>query len=314
MLVPDIIFCTDSEGGISKNGKIPWKSSIDMTFFKMITDSVYVKGKSNLLIMGKNTYASMPAKMWLTGNRTSLVVSRMTTNLESLYDLDFSKYGKVFIAGGVDIYNIALTKPFGKIYHSCLSANYSCDNKIDMKLVEDVPIRVSLKKDDLTIMIRSKEELTYDLSDNLPTSLEQGYNKIIVMGKEEYEKSTAQPSDTLINVETVIKTLNEMNEKRTTKLESDNEDIYHIYHQNGFGFHFIRSLTGLKLTIILPAYAISMVDILLKTYFHFAEKVAAELGIEVIEVALFVSHLVDDSNSDMNFKQKLAKLVDPCAE
>jgi dihydrofolate reductase len=314
MLVPDIIFCTDSEGGISKNGKIPWKSATDMSFFKMITNSVYVKGKSNLLIMGKNTYASMPATMWLSGNRTSLVVSRLTTTLESIYDLDFSKYGKVFIVGGADIYNIALTKPFGKIYHSSLSANYSCDNKINMSLVDDVPVRVKLVKDDLTIMVRSKEELTYDLSDNLPTSLEEGYNKVVVMTKEDYQQSISKPLDTLITAESVIKTMKEITEKRTNPLDSNNEDIYHIYHQNGFGFHFIRSLTDLKLSIILPAYNLSMVHVLMKTYYHLTEQIATELGIEVLEVALFVSHLVDDSNSDMSFQQKLTKLIDPCVD
>lgn len=47
------IYAIDSMGGLAKNKIIPWYSKKDLTFFKS-------KTKSNVVIMGKNTFLSLP--------------------------------------------------------------------------------------------------------------------------------------------------------------------------------------------------------------------------------------------------------------
>ena len=49
------ILALDLNNGLSKNDKIAWKCNEDMNFFSNIT-------KNNVLIMGKNTYFSLPKK------------------------------------------------------------------------------------------------------------------------------------------------------------------------------------------------------------------------------------------------------------
>jgi len=49
----EAILATDMSDGLSKEGKIPWKSQKDMRFFYQTT-------KNNIVIMGRNTYFSLP--------------------------------------------------------------------------------------------------------------------------------------------------------------------------------------------------------------------------------------------------------------
>jgi dihydrofolate reductase len=49
----EAILAYDLHNGISKNGLIPWKSKTDMNFF-------YNTTKGNVVIMGKNTFLSLP--------------------------------------------------------------------------------------------------------------------------------------------------------------------------------------------------------------------------------------------------------------
>ena len=59
------IYAIDSKNGLSKNGIIPWKSKTDMYFFMN-------KPKNNIVIMGKNTFFSLPKQHRPLKNRTDL--------------------------------------------------------------------------------------------------------------------------------------------------------------------------------------------------------------------------------------------------
>src|SRR5271165_120119 len=54
-----LIVCCDVNYGISKNGIIPWKFKCDSDYFADITSYTPRKQK-NVLIVGKNTYLTMP--------------------------------------------------------------------------------------------------------------------------------------------------------------------------------------------------------------------------------------------------------------
>jgi len=109
-----LLFAVDSKsGGFSNILGLPWKISEDLAYFKEITTKEYKKNCRNILIMGRNTYNSMPR---LKG-RTELVLSRNESNesdesneyFKSLDScLDYcdkfnSQIGKVFIIGGISL-------------------------------------------------------------------------------------------------------------------------------------------------------------------------------------------------------------------
>jgi dihydrofolate reductase len=160
-MIPDIILCTDQQGGISKDGIIPWKNKMDMKFFRTITGMSYNDLDSrNLLIMGNNTYNSIPTTFW-NANRKALIISRDGLDIDQVYNMDFSQYGKVFIIGGSAIYNIAFRRPFGKIYHTLLEQNYNCDNKVDLKLISNVPLINIIRHDQAEYRILSHQSCIF---------------------------------------------------------------------------------------------------------------------------------------------------------
>ena len=65
----EAILATDISGGISREGKIPWKSKKDMAFFLQ-------KTKNNVVIMGKNTFLSLPNANRPLKNRLNIVLTR----------------------------------------------------------------------------------------------------------------------------------------------------------------------------------------------------------------------------------------------
>ena len=64
----EAILALDSNNGISKDGYIPWKSKKDMNFF-------YNTTKNNVVIMGKNTYLSLPDNCRPLKNRLNIVLT-----------------------------------------------------------------------------------------------------------------------------------------------------------------------------------------------------------------------------------------------
>jgi dihydrofolate reductase len=70
----EAIYAVDIKNGLSKNGVIPWKSKKDITFFMN-------KTKNNIVIMGKNTYFSIPEEHRPLKNRLNIVLTK-TLDLE----------------------------------------------------------------------------------------------------------------------------------------------------------------------------------------------------------------------------------------
>ena len=123
-----IIVATDTKGGIGRNDhgvySIPWKSSVDMKFFKDTTSNTININKKNAIIMGRNTYFSLPKR-----NNTRCLINRYNIVISSqpkLFEEDSSvicydsldsalKYcfnmkdiENIFIIGGTQLYEEAL--------------------------------------------------------------------------------------------------------------------------------------------------------------------------------------------------------------
>jgi dihydrofolate reductase len=159
----EAILAKDLMNGLSKNGHIPWKSKTDMKFF-------YNTTKNNVVIMGKNTYYSLPEHIRPLKNRLNIVLTRQvivekqidnllfTNELELdreklLADYPFLKLDfKIFIIGGNQIYEkyIPLCHT---VWLTQIKENYSCDLIFDEKLLNPFQIKqIEYEDDELCIM------------------------------------------------------------------------------------------------------------------------------------------------------------------
>jgi hypothetical protein len=71
-----IVACT-RDGGIGKEGTLPWKLPGDMAYFKRVTlDTEDVPGARNAVIMGRKTWESIPNSFRPLPGRLNVVLSR----------------------------------------------------------------------------------------------------------------------------------------------------------------------------------------------------------------------------------------------
>ncbi len=122
-----IVAANAKTNGIGRNGTLPWRIAADMEFFKSLTMSAS-PSKSNVVIMGRKTYESIPTKFRPLVGRINIVLShnsdvRNSLNIpesvlvaKSLDDgLDLLKsdtlkdtIDQVFIIGGESVYREAI--------------------------------------------------------------------------------------------------------------------------------------------------------------------------------------------------------------
>jgi len=144
----NLIVAVDSKWGFSKNGIIPWKIKEDYNFFLDTTKRVYLNDTKNAVIMGKNTWKSLPENFRGLNGRANVIVSTTMTDEEVILDNKTNavvhlvkslqdgiklchqhKYGKIFIGGGYSIYKEALLNTeIDEIYLSSIGKDYGCDN------------------------------------------------------------------------------------------------------------------------------------------------------------------------------------------
>ena len=98
-----LIWAQDKNGGIGKNGKLPWHISEDLKNFKRLTSGYTI-------IMGHNTWESLPVRPL--SKRRNIVLSSKevpdvecyTSVKECLETLDGEGIEKLFIIGGTTVY------------------------------------------------------------------------------------------------------------------------------------------------------------------------------------------------------------------
>jgi len=146
-----ILVAIDENGGIAKDGKIPWKNPGDMKFFRELT---YGRG-NNAVIMGRITYETIPPVFRPLKGRVNVVVSRTwkqedhpeisvcSSLLEALKTVGSSikKYDELYVIGGEQIYNEALNEFLylcRKIYVTKFKTDYDCDQFFPWEKVESL--------------------------------------------------------------------------------------------------------------------------------------------------------------------------------
>ena len=124
----NIIVAMTKDRVIGMKGKIPWNIPEDMKLFREHTTD-------NTVIMGKNTYFSIPNKFRPLPNRNNIVVSTtmsktkgidVCTSLEEAIEKAKTYKKDAFIIGGAQLYNATL--PIAtKMYISHIKEYYSGD-------------------------------------------------------------------------------------------------------------------------------------------------------------------------------------------
>jgi len=171
----EAIYAIDSKKGLSKNGTIPWKSKKDMLFFMN-------KTKNNVIIMGKNTYFSIPIEHRPLKNRLNIVITSnpdlyqnninhtceksnlLFTNNTKIYEdilNNVDKYNefynflhrdyKIFIIGGKIIYEQFIPL-CNKIWVTQLKCDYDCDLFIDYDYSKQFKEEIYQEDDELLII------------------------------------------------------------------------------------------------------------------------------------------------------------------
>lgn len=148
MLYSIIIACC-LNGGIGYDNTIPWNVKEEMKLFKKITTGKIHYTQINAVIMGRNTWDSLPNKPLQ--NRINIVITSdkdfitydnliSFTNLDDAFNYCQSNINirEVFVIGGKRIYDTCLynekySKNIDRIYLSVLYNNYESNVFIDLK-------------------------------------------------------------------------------------------------------------------------------------------------------------------------------------
>lgn len=121
-----LIAAVDSDGAISKNGRLPWNLPNDLKWFKRHT-------LGNIVVMGRKTFESIGCAL---PDRVNIVLSRnlnykasdcnVAHSVEEVLKLNNEK-SKIFIIGGAEIYSLFM--PFSdKMYLTQIEHKFEGDN------------------------------------------------------------------------------------------------------------------------------------------------------------------------------------------
>ena len=142
-MIINIAVAITGNGGIGLKGGLPWPHlKTDMALFSKRTTGA---GK-NVVLMGKNTWFSIPESRRPLKNRTNIVISRNQMELNScnvyssicdaiVHCEECGEYDEVWIIGGSGIYNEFLNAYYDKlhrVYITYVCGNYECDTFINI--------------------------------------------------------------------------------------------------------------------------------------------------------------------------------------
>ena len=133
-----IIVARDVDGGVGKENDIPWMGLFpeDMRFFRQTTNN-------NTVIMGTNTWLSLPSTHRPLPNRTNIVVSSLQKEIhskahsviipcenktikEQIISLDKNSTCDIYIIGGPTLWSSVLDI-VDRIYITNIPNRYNCD-------------------------------------------------------------------------------------------------------------------------------------------------------------------------------------------
>jgi dihydrofolate reductase len=148
-----IIAAADENMGIGIKNGLPWRIKADMDYFAKTTTEA-AAGRKNVVIMGRNTWLSLPEKYRPLPKRINLVLSfepfdvPVGVMMAKSFDDAFSQLekaadiGTVFVIGGASIYAQAIARPdCERVYLTEINGTFDCDvffPKIDSAVFKKV--------------------------------------------------------------------------------------------------------------------------------------------------------------------------------
>jgi dihydrofolate reductase len=149
----NMIVAMDLDNGIGKDNSLPWHFSEDLKRFSKLTKG---EGK-NAIIMGKNTWNSIPITRRPLKNRDNLILSTslkleknspMNTYIKSFTSINAldsfceeQKYDTVWIIGGQLIYEqFSEHDKLKYLYITLINNKYNCDTTFPMKTLDGLKL------------------------------------------------------------------------------------------------------------------------------------------------------------------------------
>ena len=145
-MIINIAVAITKNGGIGLNGSLPWPNlKGDMSLFSKRTTG----SGNNAVLMGKNTWLSIPENRRPLKNRTNIIISSclslqlpaspcchvVSSINDAIVFCEAAKYDELWIIGGSRIYNDFLNIYYDKInrvYITYVCSNHDCDTFIDI--------------------------------------------------------------------------------------------------------------------------------------------------------------------------------------
>lgn len=144
MSIPfSIIVAVDKNFGIGKNGVLPWTLPGEIKHFKEVTTRDY-NGRTNVVIMGRKTWESLPSSFRPLPKRINVVLTRedktslpldvlKCSSLDNAFQLIEkgplqNQVGKVFVIGGAELFKKAIAfDTCREIFLTKLDQEFICD-------------------------------------------------------------------------------------------------------------------------------------------------------------------------------------------
>lgn len=137
-----IVVAADEANGIGREGKLPWRLSRELAFFRKLTSDA-APNRQNAVIMGRKTFESIAPKFRPLSQRINVVLSRdeayraegalgarsldqALSLLAARSDVDHR-----FVIGGGELYRTALVHPLCTRAHlTRVHARFDCDTHL----------------------------------------------------------------------------------------------------------------------------------------------------------------------------------------
>lgn len=134
-----MIVACDRSGGIGLSNQLPWRLPGDLKYFREITVGAN-SNKRNAVIMGRNTWQSIPSQHKPLANRLNIVLTSSrdyqlpagvprADSLDTALEIAKEKSAfEIFLIGGSHIYREGIAHPCcRRIYMTQILASFDCD-------------------------------------------------------------------------------------------------------------------------------------------------------------------------------------------
>ncbi|CAD6184480.1 unnamed protein product [Caenorhabditis auriculariae] len=144
----NLIVAMDKDGGIGKNGQLPWRLREDMKYFAKTTKDTNDKSKRNAVIMGRKCWDSIPQKFRPLPHRLNIVLSRSLPEKQSenlIICDDMKKVSEILASppyansietlwniGGCDVYKYAINNDLvDNLFVTFIKKSFDADVKLE---------------------------------------------------------------------------------------------------------------------------------------------------------------------------------------